>query len=57
MCIICNCGDKGHEFLCAFSQSRAAMKKAAEMMLACSRSLADERHLSDTTRLTSVWCV
>jgi hypothetical protein len=38
MCIICNCGDDGDEFLSAFEQARAGMKAAKAAMLKCAES-------------------
>lgn len=37
MCIVCNCGDTGGEFLCEFARAQAAMKSAAQKMLECSK--------------------
>ena len=36
MCIICNCGADGENFLASFSLSRDAMKKAKDEMMKCS---------------------
>ena len=38
MCIICNCGDEGDEFLYAFELSRDAMGNAKEAMLKCTKT-------------------
>ena len=35
MCIICNCGDDGDNFLWEYQLSRDAMNKAKEAMLKC----------------------
>jgi len=37
MCIICNCGDDGDDFLMHFSAVKQHMRLAAEAMLRCSK--------------------
>jgi hypothetical protein len=37
MCIVCNCGDFGGEFVCAFTAAQSYMKAAADAMLKCSQ--------------------
>lgn len=37
MCIICNCGDTGDEFLSEFARAQASMKSATARMLECSK--------------------
>jgi hypothetical protein len=41
MCIICNCGDDGDEFLLAFERARSGMKASKVAMLKCSQVAAD----------------
>jgi hypothetical protein len=62
MCIICNCGDIGDEFLCEFGRARASMKSAANWMLKCSQvaKTPEQRKSYDATykrmvRLMSDW--
>lgn len=51
MCIICNCGDDGDEFLSAFASARIEMKRAKEAMLKCSQvaTTTSDRAKYDTT--------
>jgi len=42
MCIICNCGDDGDNFLYEYEVARGKMKKAREAMLKCSQVATDE---------------
>jgi uncharacterized coiled-coil DUF342 family protein len=41
MCIICNCGDDGDEFLTAHSRTSGAMQEAKDAMLKCSQTATD----------------
>jgi hypothetical protein len=42
MCIICNCGDDGEEFMSKFQVSQKAMKDACEAMLVCAQTAKHE---------------
>lgn len=41
MCIICNCGDTGDEFLIAFEGVKHEMKRAKDLILKCSQVAVD----------------
>ena len=41
MCIVCNCDNKGIEFLDHFSQAKKKMKEASVLMLECSKVAKD----------------
>lgn len=38
MCIVCNCGEVGDDFLAEFSAARGAMERAKKAMLICAQS-------------------
>lgn len=38
MCIVCNCGEVGDDFLAYFSAARDAMERAKKAMLICAQS-------------------
>lgn len=38
MCIICNCGNTGDEFLSEFIAARSALERASALMLECSKT-------------------
>ena len=42
VCILCNCGETGDDFLTSFASSRHKMEQAKNAMLACSKVAKDQ---------------